>query len=49
MTLALANLAVVIIGTLAAMVAARALVELMVRAERRSRTEGTVYQKWGSW
>jgi len=41
----LANLAIVIIGTLAAMVAARALVELLVRQERRSRIDGVRYQR----
>ena len=41
------QLLTVLIGTAAAMVAARALVELLVRAERKSRLDDVVYRKPG--
>ena len=46
---AIANLAVVIIGTLAAMIATRAFVELLVRAERRTRDPYTVVRRMDKW
>ena len=39
------QLVTVLIGTAAAMVAARALVELLVRAERKSRLDDVVYRR----
>jgi hypothetical protein len=45
----LAQLAVVVVGTVAGMIAARAFVELLVRADRRARLSDVRYIRSDRW